>query len=278
MAHGSPSYPHPVLGNADDIDAAPIEVSVDYEICDENISLHFSGLRTGHDGIDALMADGSAVWLAKIQCGSTYFRECHFLGPEKATVRLDARKLRNRIEIELHMAARRRIEGYRPSGLHADYGDASFILEPGDVIAVGGVARIVVDKDFDPLKATAASIVRVLQDTRDKGPFKVVLEADRIEIHLSKEDWTLWNATKNMTPNVLHASFILPALTHALARMQSERDGLEGLPWADRLTALVDRLPEEDSSENSLTVAQALLGNPVSRGMNDVLRLVDEET
>ena len=58
------------------------------------------------------------------------------------------------------------IEDYRLRSQHPDYGDATFHLQPGDVIADGGYFEFEPDKLFDPLHPPLGSCFRFVSDPR----------------------------------------------------------------------------------------------------------------
>jgi hypothetical protein len=49
------SYPHPVLGNGDDINNGEISPEIEFKISDEAIHLKVENLKSGHPDIDQML-------------------------------------------------------------------------------------------------------------------------------------------------------------------------------------------------------------------------------
>jgi hypothetical protein len=254
-----------VLGNRDDVLEGTVGgIEVACTVSDERVRLEVKGLSTGNPVIDNLVRDRQATWAIRIQCARTYYRRARLTTEDRISVDIDGRLLDGKVDVAIFLCAAEDIQGYRPVGLHPDYRDRSFDVRAGDVLALGGHFAFPVDKDFDPLKASAGSLMRVLCGGEETGPFHVELSGDFIEIYLSREDWESWNATKQHAPELLHSAVVVPTLMTAL----EQRRDFEGARWADRLELLLHRVAEalEPPPSGVLEEAQALLLGPDGRG------------
>lgn len=280
MARGAASYPHPVLGNQDDVtigDPTQAFSNADYSISDEKVTITLRGLRTDNPTIDQLVMQKKAHWVARLQCAGTYFRMSKTTCEQMLEWNLDGRELSGNCRLEVEVCARQVIDGYRPEGVHDDYGDCTFLLEPGAIIAIGGSARFNVDKEFDPLKAAVGSIMKVRKGEHETGAFRVDLTGPLIEVELSKQDWDRYHAAKQHVPGLLHATLVLPALMMALEKR--EHPDYKGLTWPERLTVIVDSLLETGGvlAQEPVELAQALLRCPFSRGIDEFKILTESE-
>ena len=281
MARGNASYPHPVLGNQDDVgigNPRQALADADYSVTDEKVSLTLRGLRTGNPTIDQLVSENKAHWVIRLQCAGTYFRRSNVTCEETLEWHLDGRELSGNCRVDVEVCARERITNYRPGGTHEDYGDHPFELEPGAVMAIAGAFRFNVDKEFDPLKAAVDSIMRVRKGEHETGPFQVDLSGHLIEVALSTQDWDGYHAVKQRGPGLLHATLVLPALMEALdARRHPD---CKGYQWAERLTSFIDKLRETteiDPDASALELAQLLLKGPLTRGLDEFRVLTEDE-
>jgi hypothetical protein len=265
------SYPHPVLGNVDDVTVGTINPEVSFRATDEIVELNIRNLTTANPTFDSLLAEGSASWAIRVQCARTYFRHDFTSHVQDRDITLDGRDLEGRVDVEITLFAVKAISGHLPVGAHLDYGTTTFDLEPGEVLGVGPAFSFEIDKQFDPLRAPVASIMRISKGEHADGPFRVVLEDEFIEIILSHDDWMRYAGVRDRVPAVLHVALVLPALAEALRRIAE----FSGRRWADRLRAIVEA--REVDTTQPLEAAQILLQQPLTRSFDEVNAALDRE-
>lgn len=269
MAESNISFPHPVLGNGDDISIGEISPDVAYEISDEAIHLSIGELTTGHSEIDNMIVNGDALWHFRIQCSRTYMRENFAANDNSFEVRLKGEDYEGMVDVEVSVVAATDIDRYRPDGIHEDYEDEQFQLRAGEVIGVGPTFRFLVDKVYDPLKAPVSSLVRITEGEHKDGPFTLTLDDDLIIVRLSKSDWHEYAGIRDRVPTVVHSAIILPALAEAIRNISEHTDTL----WGGRLKDLL----EANNIDNGapLAAAQEILASPVTRTINEVNATLD---
>lgn len=278
MAQGHVSYPHPVLGNDDDVSVGTTEtIDLACTIRDESVTLEIEGLRTKNPIIDKLVEDRLAEWVVRIQCARTYFRSMTTTQDSAATITIDGRELDGAVAVDISLCAVAAIPGYQPDGVHGDYGDQKFDLMVGDLVVLGGRFTFTVDKEFDPLRASVRSLMTVSEGDHDVGAFRVDLDDDLILVSLSKHDWAAWNETKDHAPEILHACLVVPVLLHCIPKVGE----YAGRRWADRMDVLLERAAAGNAAlNNDLSKAQALLAGPkalgpMGRGLASLQWLID---
>jgi len=269
MATGGLAFPHPVLGNGNDIALGQVEPAIDYEASDELVVLSVSGLKTDNPSLDDLVANGQAHWSVRIQCARTYFRREFTTGDAKVRFTLEGHELDGRVDVDVTLVAARAISGYRPDGVHGDFGSTAFDIEPGEVLAVGPSYNFHIDKQFDPLRAPVSSFMRIAPGEDDEGPFRVDYDDDYLTILLSKKDWEMYGGVKERTPGVVHIGLVLPVLASALRAIDEYR----GKRWSDRLFAIVQEKGLDLS--DPLRASQQLLQNPVARAFHELNARMD---
>jgi hypothetical protein len=269
MVASNISYPHPVLGNGDDISIGEISPTVAYEISDEAILLSVDGLTSGHADIDQMLKDGDAIWHLRIQCSRTYMRENFAANDSSFEVRLRGEDYEGMVDVDATIVARSDITDYRPAGLHEDYEDEKFQLRAGEVIGVGPTFRFLVDKVYDPLKAPVSSLVRITKGEHKDGPFTLVLDDDHIIVRLSKADWHEYDGIRDRVPTVVHSAIVLPALAEAIRKIREHFDTL----WGGRLADLLEA--NGIDADAPLAAAQKILASPITRTFDEVNTALD---
>jgi len=268
------SYPHPVLGNGDDVAASVDEIQPGVEciIYDESIALTINGLEAHHEQIDELIKSGDATWLIRINCPRTYYRESFTTREQAFSQTFDGPDLEGKVYIEISLVAVKRIEGYAPAGMHSDYDGANFDINSGELIAIVPTYSFLAEKDFDALKAPVASLIRIEEGEEDIGPFKCTYETQLIIVTLPKAGWDEYAAIRDRVPSVLHTSIVLPVLVEALTLLRD--DSAPGVTWADRLDEIVTQMDLD--IEKPLLAAQAILSNPLGRAFVEVNKELDK--
>lgn len=257
------SFPHPVLGNGDDVSVSQIDGELTYHASAEAVELHVTGLVSGNPSLDEAVRAGNATWLVRVQCARTYFRRLWSQPGPTATIRIRGADLEGTVEVEARACSARSLP-WQPNGMHPDYGDRSFDLDPGEVLALGPTWRFHVEKQFDPLKAPLKSWMRIVEGEHAEGPFQVTFDDDFVTIRLSKNDWGQYPAIRDRAPTVLHAGVVLPVLMQALLELRND----DGVMWKARLRAVLDA--HRLDPDAPLTTAQALLEAPLARCLREL--------
>lgn len=261
------SYPHPVLGNEDDI-KGEFSPSLRRTLKRDSIVLKIN-FKLASKTLEELIAGRRAAFTAEIECGSTFFRQ-HFstFESEDAFV-LPSSRVRELVNVGFYIRAVEPIQNYKPDGLHRDYeGFSSFSIGPGDVLAVGGYTSFIAEKDFDPLKPSITSFMAIKRGGHAKGPMVIDYgDQDKIIIKLSRADWENYVLAKgriSVAP-ILHSSIVLPVLADALAMVKNRDSDASGTHWFQRLAVI---LQQKDLMEmEPLNAAQQILSNAVGRGL-----------
>lgn len=272
MAASAKSYPHPVLGNEDDLQGKfnpqmsytlrPYRVDIEYNVDLQNKTL------------EKLAKSKKAYFALEVECPATFFRQMFTYYSNKGTIEIDAAKLRERVTVSFYLCAATTIDNYRPDGLHADYGDLSFRIEKGDVLADGGSGSFIATKTFDPHRAPVRSFVKIQKGTH-KGPMRVDYENEKILIELSPEDWEQYVGAGKSGVGNLHASVVFPVLVDALYALRDRSSDYGSFEWFDRLQTIC--VEQRIDTDDPLKGAQQILNNPVSRGLTELRSLVDAD-
>lgn len=266
------SFPHPVVGIGDDVRGELRCNAPDFDFGVDTTTLYINGLEVTNSTIAGLVRNKDAAFTLRVSCGATYYRESFQTHDAQTQIALPAAKLVGDVELQVRVCALKKLEHYRPEHLHPDYGERTFTVQVGDVLAVGDDFAVRAEKQFDPLAADIPSIMRIARGQWEKGPFKVNFDADhQILIYLSTEDHDLYGLASNVAPDVIHAALVLPVLCEAITRVRREDDMVAGLNWYRRLAAMLEARGI-DVDESPMLAAQKLLDMPLSRALKNILK------
>lgn len=270
MAHKQ-SYPYPILGENDDIEGL-FNPSFWVTLRPMHIQTEYS-FRLQNETLEKLIEEKKAEFVVELECKTTFFRHTFRTASIKDKLDLQSERLREKVDVSFYICATQKIPNYRPSGLHADYGDATFTVETGDILADGGRGSFFAEKKFDPMRAPISSFIRIGEPRGKSGPMFVDFDEDYLLIRLSEEDHERYEEAKKHAVQSLHSILVLPALVEALRCMASpEKKVLYGEnKWFIRLEAICR--DQKIITEDPLDAAQKILGNPITRGLTEILDL-----
>jgi hypothetical protein len=273
MKVSAKSYPHPVLGNEDDLGGF-FNVDFSYELGKEEIVLS-SAFSLENSAIEDLIKKGKALFVAEIECGATFFRRSFSSAKPVERFAVPAKMLRERVTVGFYICADQNIQNYRPSDPHPDYEGIAFDIEAGDVIAMGGYSSFIAEKNFDPLRPPVSSFMSIMEGSYHEGPVDVDYETDKITVILSKTDWMKYINVRNQKTvvGVIHASIVFPVLTDAIHQVQNGNSDYENSNWFGRLEAILTTKGLMD--KEPLQAAQKILDNPATRSFNGISSLLE---
>jgi len=274
MRVNSKSYPHPVLGNEDDLGGIFQVAPFHYELKKDEVILNPT-FNLKNATVDDLLKKGGASFVAEVECRSTFFRTSFSTRNTAERFAIPSKFLRERVTVGFYVCADQDIRGYKPAECHPDYEGASFDIEAGDVLAVGGYTSFIAEKNFDPLRPPVSSFMSIREGNHHEGPMQVDYETEKITIILSKADWRNYMGVRGqkLAEGALHASIVFPVLVDAIHQMQSGNSDYGDMNWFGRLEAILDAkgLREKEPFES----AQKILDRPATRGLQSLGSLLE---
>ncbi len=274
MKVNAKSYPHPVLGNEDDLTGS-FNVDFRYELGRKEVAL-LSAFSIKSPALEELIRKNRASFFVELECRSTFFRTCFSTREPRERFSIPATRVRERVTVGFYVCADEDISGYRPSDCHPDYEGTAFDVEKGDVLATGGFCSFIAEKDFDPLRPPVSSFMAIREGRHHEGPMEVDYDEEKITIELSRADWQEYASNirrQKVAEGVLHASIVLPVLVSAIQHIKDRNPDYEGKNWFGRLETILETkgLRERDPLE----AAQKILDNPVTRALSGLVALFE---
>ena len=282
MAAMRGSFPHPVLDDSDDVDSSieAINVAVTPSISDVEIKYE---VRSDDPDLWDLIDRGIARHSLRWTCSATIATEELTPTLERRVnegvglmVTIDQRAIRGTVNVELQVVAVEPIPGHRWSRQHAEYGDATFVIEPGDVIAVCGAFSFDVQKSYDPMRPPVGSCFRFSEKRAHKPGLEVAFDQfEHVEVMLPTD---AFNQLRQLAaqPELQIAVVVLPALMRTIEFIKdsvSDEQGedLSERPWYRAISDLIDQ--HGSLEDPALELAQRILDNPADRGLSAAVLL-----
>lgn len=263
------SYPHPVLGNEDDVRGS-FGVKFFHKQERDKILLR-AEFDLKNKTLASLIRNKKAFFSAETECSSTFYRKSFTSYEREISAEIEAPRLREQVSVKFFIRATEQMPSYAPEEYHEDYRGFAFEINKGDVLAVGGATSFIAEKEFDPLKPAVSSFMAIRQGSDPKGPVVVDYgDPEKIIIKLSKVDWERYQNIKGrkwMAP-VLHSSIVLPVLADAVRIVHNNDEEASETHWFKRLEKILTekRLP----MDMPLDAAQRILSEPIARGLESL--------
>lgn len=286
MAIGRGSYPHPVLDDSDDVGSTFKVFNVTIAPTVDDIEISFT-VATDDPTLEELVRSGKARYSFRWRCGATMATgelepeiQQHLASGKRYVVRLDQREVRRSVAVGIRVVATTDTPDFRWERQHADYGDATFSLKVGDVMADGGRARFEVDKLFDPLDPPVGSCFQFVAVPNLRRRMTLSFHDDEYVQVRFPEPLLAGLRALGSKPDLQISAIVLPALVETIyhlrdARLDSVPDDAADKLWARAITAMVERHGGFD--ESPLALAQTILGDPIDRTLELALLMGDAE-
>jgi len=270
------SYPHPVLGNGDDILEGTFNPSFRRTQGRDTIRLNLTfGLK--HPTVEKLIAEGKAVFTTQIGGRSTFYRTQFVTTSPSGEFTLDSNRVRGVITVHLSVRAIASIDEYMPIGCNPDYEGISFRVNPGDILAVATPLKFIADKEFDPLRPTLKSLLNIRKGEFKEGPMQMDYSgSDKIVVFLSESDWESCRTVKGAgigMPTLL-SGIALPALADALLLLKNKDSEVMQNHWYQQLEIILQQ--QKLVLGEPFVVAQQILKNPLTAHLKSLIELTTE--
>lgn len=290
MSSSSFSYPHPILGNFDDIlPELNAEKSVTAQTeSDENYHYYQFVMTVEDETILNLISQGKAKYAVHYKCRSTRFEGCEYGTENTVTVKIPRKKVIERIDFRLFVIATESFTYNTPSANPIFMG-CSFDIHPNDPLVFFKDQWDDLDITYQVLKHYSSILVPV-PDENVKGDDVRIVTDEKIEMHFSKEAYEIFkNVNKPEYTEEIISSYVQTALLTALFQLFTENDE-SNIKEIDKawVQAIVKRMKEEpnmpsledvvnDPFEEVPSLVQKLLQYPMGSLLRKLNNIVNTE-
>ena len=259
------SYPHPVVGNRDDVPGAAFQATIVANSDKENFYIDIHTTCSSAE-VRSLVNEKRATFVAHIECSNTLYRQAFRFHEDSHQITIPGNRLFDRFEVNVMACTLVDIPSYYVAGAHPDYADTKFDLREGEIIAIADGEEFLAE--FEDSLSRVGAIMQVDESQVDSdGAMKVEWNGHRIVIILSKNDFASYNVLKSIDPlsTILASTIVLPVLVQGLHLLLSEDESLADCRWYGVLQRRIEKLGIDEQTFDPLEVAQQLLELPIRR-------------
>ena len=280
------SFPHPVLAEfRDDVVPSQFGLATTVSPDPDNYYLEVQFVYSS-PSLASLIKTGKAIHTVHLECKRNFYREVFSFEAVTERITIPASQLVGRVEVSGFIVAREAIEAYRIDGAHSDYGDATFQIQPGDILAMASTQVFDAYTDYDPLRRISSILTIRRSDDEDEGPMSLDTSGELIVATLSRKDYERYTDLKTdlrLVP-LLANQVVLPAILEAVHQMkrlsEEEFEEEKDKRW---FRSVVKKLDDDgidirDEAVSATIAVQRLLQLPLRRsleGLNQIDPLDD---
>jgi hypothetical protein len=267
------SMPHPVLGIPDDMTGS---FELDFQLRPDRPAREYEifGIRTSitNDYIKQLHEGDCLDFVLKVSCPPTY-KTWTFIN--QTLIRLPESEVDQILEVEGFLVVKNKINFFKDSSFNEIFSGASFDLDQGDIVALTGSKKILIEKENE--KSSLGSIFRFSKiDPKD--------EDQEISFSFEDQQIVIYYPSKNPQYDPINLLFdqrqglpycalnmyIIPAIANALAACREQPKYYADKKW--RL--VLDKLLGEQSTDDDFINAQRVIHTdvPINLAFAEILK------
>jgi hypothetical protein len=164
------------------------------------------------------------------------------------------------------VVAKKEIKNYKIPQSHNDYGDRSFTVEPGDILAISDAFDFDVDISNDDLRKISSIMVIGVDKKRNEGELDINWHGHKIKIVMPERDFEQYRllCSNSYAQSILGMVVVVPVLTEAVRLAVSSDSEFEDFRWWRCINRRIKDL-NIDNKEEPFKIAQLIIANPISR-------------
>lgn len=255
------SFPHPVLGLADDIEGNfTLSIDMERNAIERVIEIGVSSIEYNNDYFKKLIENGSAALSIKIHCSSTFKTWTYVNLQDKIKIPED--DVCNKVEIVPSIIALRDIPDYNDSSFNLQFGKQGFYINKYDIIGLLGTVSLPIDKDYERLGLD--NIFHFSPESDSITPCSFEFNTDKILIKypITASGDHPHSALFHKAPWAAYNILIVPALTQAFTLMadKEKESDINDKEWYYVLNGL---LPENEREDDPFKNAQLIINRQI---------------
>ena len=260
------TFPHPVLRvRSDDYTDGAFEFAPEILQDDSgNVTIQIQYFLSEDSILDLINRD-EARYATIVDCRETLMRQMVASNEAETQRVFGPGDLSGKVILSPFIIATKTIKDYRSQHFNPEYGDRTFDLQPGDILALERPVQFLVGPDY---RAPISSIFKMVSVPELKdGDIRISFSGDKIEIQVSPEQKRIFDGARNMGSSqkaTLIAGLYTQTLMAALDVMRRSEGEYEDLKWYNSiLSKCQERGIQLDGDLDIFRVAHQLLHFPV---------------
>lgn len=257
-------FPHPVLRpNINDYTNSEIQSKIEFTLNEANfVDIAITFDLSSQDIIKKII-EGYAQFAVTIKCRKTFFMQTKTFSKSNEKISIHSKNLKGEVIVSTYVVCKKSIFQYSPIDMNSEFGDKSFDLSPGDILAMD-IPKVVFF-DRENFKPFTSMIELVSMDTIDKNLFELEFDEEKIQILLNSATKEQIDSARNNSEsqsillNSLYFSTIAEAIR--LIKDEHEKEDFIEKKWGRVLKAKIDSLG--GTSQSPIILTQKLLDKPL---------------
>lgn len=280
------SFPHPVIGNGDDVSSSLHLTNIGISPTVEDVLIKFK-VFTDDQQLQDLVNSGRAEIVIWWHCRATLssgILEPLAVEPKidgwRFECSLDQEFLRDRVDIVVEISAAQDIEDFKWDNQHEDYGDQTFSISAADYLAFAGDFYFNAAKLYDAMNPPLGSIFCITEIADQTEPIRVDFNrTEQVSVFLSPQVAEGLRAL-GYAADLKLSLVVLPVLMETLSyisRMEAmpEGDDLTSREWYQTLKRMIEHSKLDISSP--LESAERLLNHTTAKALATLEQEENEE-
>jgi len=264
----SKAFPHPILGNSDDIVFSTMIINAKGRMNQGNyefdIIVDWGNLLPEYD---ELLESNKAEFSFMVECRETFYRRSFSSNSKNTNLSIPHDHLRGLTEITCYLTAEQDIDDISFENQSDEFDGLKFNIKKGDWMGVSNkIKQFIEPKFIQDYPEIKEHIFKFHPDDNLKQYYKVMEWSQHsIIIGIPKNYWDKFDAHNKDTFKYIYMySIILPVLTEAIVKIQygDQEDEFKDRKWYTVIEQEIEKM--ETNEENAHVIAQMLLDNPFS--------------
>lgn len=279
MSQNNLAYPYPVLtAYSDDVQPALVAQNVqvgEMQVINNDYVLPLTLILEDQQLLQ-LIAEEKAEYMFDVNCPASLYRRCINSKHNEVDIVFPFKRVSGVAKIRPYVIAKTAFT-YQNPAFHPDYGNESFEIEEGDVLAIFNVVTYDFEINYNQLKAFSSIMFIRKADDENEKDIRYLMDEPKIVIILPVDKFAKYQQFKAdpQYTNAVHASLAQNALLAVLMQTNWDDEDAQEPLWKRtiryRVTHEEELIPYNDltNQENLVIIAQKLLGDPIQRMFED---------
>ena len=276
-------FPYPIIGEGfDDYKKSTFTSNIKVDTYGNKIRVT-AEFNLNNESILKLIQEDSLIYAVHVECSETSFRNVYLSKKDSIDIEIEDSKISGKVEIAVLLVCNKDIYNYTNYDFNEDYEGVFFTFERGNIIGIGGEAKVNIDKNKEEL-GKLPSIVSIIMKKGNEKNFNIDCTGEKIKILLNEEDYNKYKKISNVKKfqGIFHSMIVMPALIYVFDSMKGDIESYEDYRWflsikKSLLRYKIELNEETLNNKSSVELAQMILDMPLNRAFNTLATDEDEE-